>query len=173
MRVFSARKPIVSSFALLPAFLLFVSHGHPTAAADLTDQNLIPDLATQSELSDLVSLDSALAEADHIIMLLPRHETTRHYLDKPRFSKMKAGAIVYNFGRGSTISEQDLVWALEHKIIAGAGLDVTEIEPLPIESALWHQDNVLLMPHSSCVFAEYQALHIDELSMLIPTMMQT
>jgi antitoxin component YwqK of YwqJK toxin-antitoxin module len=62
MRVFSARNPIVSSIALLPAFLFLVSHGHHTAAADLTDQNLIPDLATPVESSELVSLDSALAE---------------------------------------------------------------------------------------------------------------
>jgi len=85
---------------------------------------------------------------------------------------MKPSAFLYNFGRGTTIGETDLLMALDSGLIAGAGLDVTEIEPLPEESQLWQHDKVVLMPHSACVFQEYQALHIQELEFYLKNLRQ-
>ena len=52
-----------------------------------------------------------------------------------------------NLGRGQSVIEEDLIDALKHKVIAGAGLDVFRIEPLPLDSELWELDNVLITPH--------------------------
>ncbi|MFT5210339.1 MAG: D-2-hydroxyacid dehydrogenase (NADP+) [Flavobacterium sp.] len=112
-------------------------------------------------------LNETLALADHVIMLLPGGHETRHFISKDRLSSMKNTAYLYNFGRGTTISEEDLCWALDGNLVAGAGLDVTEVEPLPLSSELWARDDVLLTPHSSCVFKEYQALHVHELVFLV------
>jgi len=57
--------------------------------------------------------------------------------------------IIVNVGRGSLIPGDDLIFALEQGIIAGAGLDVTDPEPLPNESPLWKMPNVIITPHNS------------------------
>jgi phosphoglycerate dehydrogenase-like enzyme len=62
---------------------------------------------------------------------------------------MKKSAFIINIGRGSLINQKDLIEALEENWIAGAGLDVTEPEPLPEASKLWEMDNVILTPHTS------------------------
>ena len=60
---------------------------------------------------------------------------------------MKETAYFINIGRGKTTKLDDLVDALENRIIAGCGLDVFEIEPLPVDSPLWKMSNVLITPH--------------------------
>lgn len=107
--------------------------------------------------------ESYLDQADHIVMLLPGNASTKHFITRQQLLKMKPSACLYNFGRGTTINETELVWALDNQEISAAGLDVTEIEPLPLDSPLWTHPKVMLLPHSSCVFQEYQALHVSEL----------
>ena len=68
-----------------------------------------------------------------------------------------------NVGRGNAVCEEDLVWALEEKRIAGAYLDVFETEPLPETSALWALPNVLIQPHISAASPQYLDLFVDEL----------
>ena len=60
---------------------------------------------------------------------------------------MKKSAFIVNTARGAIINENDLIFALENKIISGAGLDVFETEPLPKEHKLAQLDNVILSPH--------------------------
>ena len=60
---------------------------------------------------------------------------------------MKRDAVLINIGRGAIVNLDDLVAALESREIAGAGLDVFEIEPLPADHPLWKFDNVILTPH--------------------------
>ena len=67
--------------------------------------------------------------------------------NKARFARMKPTACFINIGRGMTAHLGDLTEALARGVIAGAGLDVFEIEPLPDEHPLWHQENVLITPH--------------------------
>jgi phosphoglycerate dehydrogenase-like enzyme len=68
---------------------------------------------------------------------------------------MKPSSIFMNIGRGVTVKESDLVEALKTKVIAGAVLDVFEVEPLSKESELWEMPNVLMTPHCADQDAEY------------------
>ena len=68
----------------------------------------------------------------------------------------------YNIGRGNAVSEADLVWALSSGVIAGAGLDVFDPEPLPASSPLWRLPNVMLLPHTSACYEEYGPLFVEE-----------
>ncbi|MBV1878661.1 MAG: hypothetical protein KUG79_13535 [Pseudomonadales bacterium] len=115
-------------------------------------------------------LDAALALADHTIILLPGDPSTKHFMSHERLKKIKPGTFLYNYGRGTTINENDLLWALDNNLLAGAGIDVTETEPLEHSAKLWHHPKVLLTPHSSCVYAEYQQLHVQELAQLFRTL---
>ncbi len=112
-------------------------------------------------------LQTGLKLADHVIVLLPGGEKTRHFITLAHLNQMQPSAYIYNFGRGSTINETDLLSALDTDVIAGAGLDVTEEEPLPQDSRLWTHEKIVLLPHSSCVYTEYQQLHIQELINLL------
>tara|TARA_R110002072_G_scaffold36524_2_gene107499 strand:+ start:43726 stop:44652 length:927 start_codon:yes stop_codon:yes gene_type:complete len=111
-------------------------------------------------------LDTYLPLADHILSFLPGGEATHHFISEERLNLMSPQAFLYNFGRGNTIDEDALHRALESNALAGAGLDVTEIEPLPAESGLWSHPRVVLLPHASSYFREYRALHVTELTEL-------
>ena len=62
---------------------------------------------------------------------------------------MKPTAFLINTSRGDIVNERDLIWALENRVICGAGLDVFEEEPLPKDSPLLKMDNVILIPHNA------------------------
>lgn len=100
---------------------------------------------------DYVGLSSELlelaGEADFIVVTLPFTTETAGLLDEEFFKAAKRGAHIVNVGRGGTIVTADLVAALESGQIAGAGLDVTDPEPLPAGHQLWQMDNVLITPH--------------------------
>lgn len=92
-------------------------------------------------------LQKVLAQSDYLIVLLPATEKTRHFLGMKEFRSMKPSACLINMARGSVLNEPELVEALRNGIIAGAALDVFEIEPLPPESPLWELPNVIITPH--------------------------
>jgi phosphoglycerate dehydrogenase-like enzyme len=94
-------------------------------------------------------LHTALAAADYVIDSLPLTPQTRHVFDAGAFAAMKPTARFVNVGRGATVVEAALVEALTSGAIAGAALDVYEVEPLPAESALWDMENVIVCPHMS------------------------
>lgn len=89
----------------------------------------------------------ALAQADHVINILPDNAETHQFFDRARFSGMKTGAIFYNIGRGATVDQEALVDALRSQKIAAAWLDVTEPEPLPNEHPLRAEPNCYITPH--------------------------
>ncbi len=99
-------------------------------------------------------LDTLLPLADFVITATPHTPETEGMWHKDRFALMKQTAYFINIGRGKTTKLADLVEALEQGIIAGCGLDVFEIEPLPAESPLWHLPNVLITPHIAVKDAE-------------------
>lgn len=88
-----------------------------------------------------------LAASDVVSLHLPATPQTRHVIDGPALARMKEGAIFINTARGTLVDEDALVAALRAGRIAGAGLDVTEAEPLPPDSALLADDRVVLTPH--------------------------
>lgn len=94
-------------------------------------------------------LHEALAEADYIFSTLPMTEKTRHLLDRAAFLAVKPGAILVNVGRGATIDHEALLEALKSGRLGGAGLDVTEPEPLPEGHPLWSAPNTIITPHCS------------------------
>jgi D-3-phosphoglycerate dehydrogenase len=88
-----------------------------------------------------------LPVADVLILTLPLNRDTERLFDRAKFSRMKQGAVLINVARGPIVVEQDLVAALQAGQLGGAGLDVTEVEPLPTSSPLWELPNVLITPH--------------------------
>lgn len=95
------------------------------------------------------ALDSLLPDADFVIMTVPHTPQTEGMMHAGRFSLMKSSAFLINIGRGMTVKLEDLTEALHTREIAGAGLDVFEIEPLPSDHPLWEAPNVLLTPHTA------------------------
>lgn len=100
-------------------------------------------------------LERMLPDADFVVITLPHTDETHHLFNKNLFAKMKPTAVIINIGRGGIINEVDLIEALKAGHIAGAGLDVTEVEPLPAASPLWDMPNVILTPHHSGLSAKY------------------
>lgn len=94
-------------------------------------------------------LEELLPQFDIVALSLPETKATRNLFDKNKFEKMKKNAILLNVGRGTTVNTADLCDALNNEIIGGAGLDVTDIEPLPEDSPLWNAKNLVLTPHVS------------------------
>ncbi len=96
-----------------------------------------------------VALDELLAEADFVSLNVDLNETSFHLIAEPQLRQMKSAAILVNTSRGAVVDEQALVNALAQGWIAGAALDVFEVEPLPLDSPLRHQENCLLSPHNA------------------------
>ena len=94
-----------------------------------------------------VSLDELLEHSDYITLHCPLNEQTKHMINKDTIAKMKSSAVIINTGRGALINEADLCEALAAKRIAGAGLDVQEVEPPVEDSPLYTLDNVIITPH--------------------------
>lgn len=94
-------------------------------------------------------LHELAAKADVIISALPLTDSTRGIFDAEFFGAVKPGAIFVNVGRGVSVVTEDLMAALDSGQIGGAGLDVTDPEPLPPEHPLWQYHNVIITPHVS------------------------
>lgn len=99
------------------------------------------------ELHTMDDLDKLLPEADVVLSVLPDSKATRNIFNKDRFEKMKKTAILLNAGRGSAVNTEDLCEALIQGEIYGAGLDVTDPEPLQTQHKLWNVQNVIITPH--------------------------
>ncbi len=96
-----------------------------------------------------MDLDEILAVADYLSIHVPLLNDTYHLINEGRLKQMKRNAVIINTARGPIIDEKALSDALEKGIIAGAALDVTENEPVSIESPLLTMDNVIITPHSA------------------------
>jgi phosphoglycerate dehydrogenase-like enzyme len=94
-------------------------------------------------------LETRLAEADHVIDLLPGIASTTGYFTAQRFATLKPGAIFYNVGRGSTVDQTALLEALGSGRLKAALLDVTDPEPLPPDHPLWRAPNCIITPHTA------------------------
>ena len=96
-------------------------------------------------------LHKLAANADFIVNTTPLTPETRNLFDAKFFAAAKQGAYFINVGRGQSVVQKDLVAALRSGHLAGAGLDVTDPEPLPPDDPLWTFGNVIITPHVSTV----------------------
>jgi len=106
-----------------------------------------PDYVSRVGLSE--DLPAMIGEADVVVAALPLTPGTTNLFDAKMFARMKKTAFFINVGRGGSVVTNDLVAALNNGVIAGAGLDVTEPEPLPKDHALWKAKNIIITPHMS------------------------
>lgn len=107
------------------------------------------------EIVPIGDLSRVLGEADHVAICLPLTSATRGLFDARRFEAMKPGAYLYNVGRGQIVDTNALVTALESGRLGGAGLDVTDPEPLPSDSPLWAMPNVIITAHTAGATPHY------------------
>lgn len=101
------------------------------------------------ELHMTEELDALLPRADVVLSILPNTPDTKGIFNYEAFSRMKPEAIFLNGGRGNAVVTDDLCRALHEGIIYGAGIDVTDPEPLPPEHPLWNEENIIITPHIS------------------------
>ena len=86
-------------------------------------------------------------EADFLVVLVPADPSTDKIVNHALLRAMKPSAYLVNIARGAVCDEQALIAALREKRIAGAGLDVFQVEPLPADNPLWRMQNVIITPH--------------------------
>lgn len=89
------------------------------------------------------------SESDFLVLTVSLNNSTFHMVNAELLSCMKASAYLINIARGSLVDEKALVEALQNHVIAGAGLDTFEVEPLPEDSPLWDMEQVICTPHTT------------------------
>ena len=109
----------------------------------------VEHLWPQERMNDL------LPHADHVVLCLPLTDDTRGIINDAALSTFKRGAYLYNVGRGGLIEQDALVAALRDGRLGGAGLDVTDPEPLPTDSPLWDAPNALITGHTAGETPQY------------------
>jgi phosphoglycerate dehydrogenase-like enzyme len=98
---------------------------------------------------EMTNLQSLLSNADFVSVNCDLNPTSFHLINDDTLALMKPGAVLINTARGPIVEEKALIEALQTGRLAGAALDVFELEPLPLDSPLLQMDNVLLAPHNS------------------------
>ena len=114
-----------------------------------------PEFGTVRSSKDLVAV---AAEVDLLVLAVPLTPETTALVDAEVLRALGDRGLVVNVGRGPTIVESDLVDAVRDATIAGAALDVFDVEPLPADSPLWTMPNVLVSPHMS---GDYHGFEVD------------
>lgn len=114
------------------------------ADVGVLDQQFAPD-----------DLHGLLADADHVVITLPLTAETRQLIGARELAAMKPTAYLFNVGRGAIVAQDALLAALKDGTIAGAGLDVTDPEPLPPNHPLWDVPNLILMTHYAGLTPKY------------------
>ena len=113
-----------------------------------------PDLGKVAAVRDLPAV---LGEADYVVIAAPLTAETRSLFGDAEFARMKRTARLINVGRGAIVDEDALLRALRSKRIAGAALDVFDREPLPKNHPFWDEPGLIVSPHMSGDFLEWQS----------------
>jgi phosphoglycerate dehydrogenase-like enzyme len=132
-----------------------VSDGPATSVANASGSSILnyhPD-----------QLREVLARADFVVIAAPHTPQTFKLFSRERIRWMKRSAYLINVGRGVIVDLGDLTAALQTGEIAGAGLDVVEIEPLPKEHPLWRMENVIITPHCAAASPRVPERHLETL----------
>jgi D-3-phosphoglycerate dehydrogenase len=122
------------------------AHGMKVFGNDLVE---MPEDFLAATGIKMVSKEVLLREADFVSLNCDLNQTSYHLMNAERFAQMKSSAVIINTARGPIIQEKALTAALQEGKIAGAALDVFEVEPLPEGSPLRSMDNVLMAPHNA------------------------
>lgn len=104
---------------------------------------------------DRNGLREAAARADFLVVLVSQSAATEGIIDKHVLACMKRDAFLINLARGGVVDEAALMDALQRTSIAGAGLDVFAVEPLPLAHPFWKMENVLVSPHVGGLSSNY------------------
>ncbi len=121
----------------------------------------MPAAREQETRAKRVPMDELLRTSDVITLHVPLTSQTRGFISDREFGLMKPSAIIVNTCRGPVIDEAALLRALKGKQISGAGLDVTEVEPIETSNALLKMDNVFLLPHLAGLSIEAREKALD------------
>jgi len=113
------------------------------------DRRVVRRPSYVDEVMGLWGLDTLLAKSDYLVITVPLTSSSKHMIGERELRLMKSHACIINISRGPVVEEKALVKALKEGRIAGAGLDVFEKEPLPMDSELWDLENVIITPHIS------------------------
>lgn len=111
------------------------------------DPEAVPAPPEVEEVWRMDRLDQLLNQSDVVVICAPLTPETRGMFDRNAFRQMKPSALLINVTRGAIVDDASLLEALDQGQIAGAGLDVTPIEPLPPGHPLWERENVVITPH--------------------------
>ena len=109
---------------------------------------IAPDFIVENRV-EMVPLPDLLQCSDFVSVCCDLNPTSYHLINKNTLSYMQKDSVLINCARGQIVNEADLIAALQAQQIAGAALDVFEVEPLPQDSPLLKMDNVMLAPHNS------------------------
>lgn len=134
--------------------------GMTITAVDPRRTDCPPEVST---LWGMDGLNDLLATSDFVIIAAPHTPETEGLFDRAQLQRMKRTAYLVNIGRGAIVKLDDLVAALAAGEIAGAALDVFEIEPLPPEHPLWKMPNVLITPHIAAASTRIAERHLQVL----------
>ena len=118
------------------------------------DAHPMPAPPEVKDVWGLDRLDELLQRSDWFVITAPFTPETEELIDRRRLEQIKPGAYVIAISRGGILDEEALIEGLRSGRIAGAGLDVTAVEPLPDDSPLWDMENVIISPHASALTAE-------------------
>jgi phosphoglycerate dehydrogenase-like enzyme len=110
-----------------------------------------------------VDLTTLLREAHAVVLCVPLTDETRGLIDRDALVAMRRDAFLINVSRGPVVGTDDLLEAMRDGRLAGAGLDVTDPEPLPDDHGLWDLPNVLISPHNAGRTIESQAEALERM----------
>lgn len=123
--------------------------------------------ATPDQSADEVhppaALHAVLAQADAVVIATPLTPETKHLMNEASFAALKPGALLVNISRGGTVDQAALLQAIDRNIVAAAGLDVFDPEPLPSDSPLWGRPEIIITPHVASVSGPQQRLRLVEM----------
>jgi D-3-phosphoglycerate dehydrogenase len=119
------------------------------------DPKIRKDILDESSLKIVSSLNEVLSKADYLSVHLSKREDTINFISRAQFQRMTPGVYLVNCSRGGIVNEQDLLWALDEGIVAGAALDVYDEEP-PKDFKLIKHSGVICTPHIGAATEEAQ-----------------
>jgi phosphoglycerate dehydrogenase-like enzyme len=108
-------------------------------------------------------LGDLLGQSDFVVVAAPHTPETFKLINRQRLRQMKRTAYLINVGRGVIVDLADLTAALQEGEVAGAGLDVFEVEPLPPDHPLWRMENVIITPHCAVASPRVAERHLESL----------
>ena len=113
----------------------------PDACSQIVEEQTFAEVLAADELEKM------LPQCDVVIVTLPLSDMNENRISDDQFVLMKPGTYLINVGRGSVVDTGSLCRSLSSGRLGGAGIDVVNPEPLPVDSPLWEMDNVIISPH--------------------------